>query len=259
MGVGRFNSPQAHAEFDHVYDAALRVLPAASATHDVPTEFGSVRVYRFGPAEGTPLGEPGRSTQTASLDDGADQAAWLDAVFAALDLRGIHLVGVSFGGWLACNQAVRAPGRLASVSLLDPANTLGRFPPRLLFRSALAALPMVSRWGRPAFQSWVAGGARIPAGDPVAEVIDAGMKHFHMAVPMPRYFTDEQLRSIPIPVLALIAGRSVMHDATAARARAEALIPNVRAEVWPAATHAISAESATEVDKRVLRFVDDEV
>ena len=32
-----------------------------------------------------------------------------------------HLVGFSYGGWIAMNQAIRAPGRVASVTLLDPA------------------------------------------------------------------------------------------------------------------------------------------
>lgn len=32
----------------------------------------------------------------------------------------MHLVGSSYGGWLALNQAHRSPDRLASVTLLDP-------------------------------------------------------------------------------------------------------------------------------------------
>jgi pimeloyl-ACP methyl ester carboxylesterase len=32
----------------------------------------------------------------------------------------VHLVGHSFGGWLAANYAVRDPERLASLSLLEP-------------------------------------------------------------------------------------------------------------------------------------------
>jgi pimeloyl-ACP methyl ester carboxylesterase len=35
--------------------------------------------------------------------------------------RPAHLVGFSYGGWVAMNQAIHAPGRVASITLLDPA------------------------------------------------------------------------------------------------------------------------------------------
>jgi pimeloyl-ACP methyl ester carboxylesterase len=201
------------------------------------------------------LGEPGRSVQTAPIRDAADQAAWLSGVLTTLDLDQVHVAGVSFGGWLACNLAVRTPDRLASCIVLDPAATLGRFPASLLLRATLVALPVVSRWTRPSFLRWTAGGAEVPPDDPVAAVIDAGLRDYRIALPVPAVFTAEQLRSIRVPVLALVAGRSVMHDPEAAYARARTLIPKVEAELWPSATHAIAGESPAAVNERVLRFV----
>jgi pimeloyl-ACP methyl ester carboxylesterase len=287
--VGGFKSAQARAAFDAAYDAGMRTLPEPAVIRDVATGFGSVRVYRFGPADGRPivllpgragtavmwrpnlaalsahhpvyamdlLGEPGRSVQTTPLRGAPDQAAWLHAVLCELDLREAHVVGVSFGGWLAGNLAVRAPSRLASVSLLDPAHTLGRFPAALLWRAALATLPMIAHWARPAFLSWISGGVPVPADDPVADVIDAGIRGYRIAAPWPAYFTDEQLRSIRVPVLAVVAGRSVIHRATAAYARARTQIVNAQAELWPDATHAITGEFADEINARVLRFVEE--
>ncbi|WP_405607043.1 hypothetical protein OG292_00370 [Streptomyces sp. NBC_01511] len=52
-------------------------------------------------------------------------------------------------------------------------------------------------------------------------------------------------------MLTLIAGRSVMHDARRAAARARDLLPDVRAELWPTATHAIAGEDATKVNARM--------
>ena len=53
-------------------------------------------------------------------------AAWLDELLGQLGAgphgdRPAHLVGLSYGGWIAMNQAIRAPGRVASLTLLDPA------------------------------------------------------------------------------------------------------------------------------------------
>jgi pimeloyl-ACP methyl ester carboxylesterase len=113
---------------------------------------------------------------------------------------------------------------------------------------------VISRWTRPAFLSWISGGAKVPQGDPVAEVITAGIHDFNITLPTPRPFTDEQLRSIQVPMLVIIGGRSVIHDPRAAHTRS-ALIPHVQAELWPAATHALSGELAAEVNERVLRFI----
>jgi pimeloyl-ACP methyl ester carboxylesterase len=216
----------------------------------VPTGFGTVRVYRFGAADGPPmvllpgraatsviwrpnlaalaerhavytvepLGEAGGSEQTAPPGNGQDHAAWLGQTLAGLGLEGVHLVGHSIGGWLAANLAARDASRLASVSLLDPMCTLGRFPLPLLVRSALAT---VSRRGRQSFQTWVNGGQPAPPGDPVAAVVDTGMRTYRAAMSVPEYPTDDRLRSIGVATLVLVAGRSVMHDPRAAHARAE--------------------------------------
>ncbi|MGI5199043.1 alpha/beta fold hydrolase [Streptomyces sp. CA-288835] len=287
MALGRFVSPQARLEYDAAYDRAFAALPEPTGQHDIVTEFGTARVYRFGEPGPAPvmllpgragtavmwepnlaafaahrpvyavdlIGEPGRSEQTAPIRGAADQAAWLTTVLDTLQPRQVHLVGYSFGGWLAANLAVRAPQRLASVTLIDPVQTFARFPLALLARSTLTLIPGIRRWARPSFLRWISDNAEVAADDPVATLIDEGMRTFRFALPTPTVFTGAQLRSLTVPVLTLIAGRSVMHDARRAAARARALLPDVRAELWPSATHAIAGEAATEVNTRVLEFL----
>jgi len=62
--------------------------------------------------------------------------------------------------------------------------------------------------------------------------VSAGSSDFVLRSPMPRVFTDAQLRSLDIPVLTFLAGRSVMHDAGRAAARARDLLPNGQIELW---------------------------
>ncbi|MFT8246955.1 alpha/beta fold hydrolase [Roseomonas sp. BN140053] len=62
---------------------------------------------------------------------GKDAPSWLDTVndmayfyldvLAALELRGVHLVGASLGGWIAAELAVRNTSRLASLTLAGAA------------------------------------------------------------------------------------------------------------------------------------------
>ena len=66
------------------------------------------------------LGDAGLSVQIRRIRDAADQADWLDQVLVQLPVRSVHLVGHSFGGWLAANYAVRHPERVQTLTLLDP-------------------------------------------------------------------------------------------------------------------------------------------
>ncbi|GAA4095514.1 alpha/beta fold hydrolase [Actinomadura miaoliensis] len=287
--VGRFTSAAAERRFRAAYAEGMRLLPAPTETHDVGTAFGDVRVYRFGAASGVPLvllhgrngttiswrpnieplarrrtvfsvdllGEPGASVQTAPIRDAADQAAWLDQTLAGLGLDRVHLVGVSIGGWTACNIAVRRPQRVASATLLDPAATLARMPLALVLRTIPTLVPFLSRRATPRFLRYVDGQGGEPLADPVGRVIDAAMSGFRTAVPQPALFGDDQLRSLSVPVLAIVAGRSVIHDPRTAYERARTLIPDVRAELWPEATHAVSGQCAARVNDRVLAFTAD--
>jgi pimeloyl-ACP methyl ester carboxylesterase len=289
MKLGGFTSPRAEREYDAVYERGLAALPERTGQRDVTTAFGTARVYRFGTGTAVPavllpgragtavmwqpnlaawsrrgpvyavdlIGEPGRGEQTAPIRDGADQARWLAATLEALGHETVHLIGYSFGGWLAANYAARAADGLASLTLIDPVRTFGELPVALLLRTTLALVPGVRRWGRPAFTRWISGGARVAPGDPVAAVIDAGMRTYRIRLPTPELPADERLRSIGVPVLALIAGNSVIHDAGKAAARARAQLPHAQVEVWPGATHAIAGESAAAVNERVLTFLDE--
>ena len=89
-----------------------------------------------------------------------------------------------------------------------------------------------------------------------AALIDAGAKDFTLRTPMPKLFSDEQLRGIDVPVLALIAGRSVMLNPARAVARARELLVRGEIELWPDASHAINGEYPDEIAQRAGRFWD---
>ena len=92
---------------------------------------------------------------------------------------------------------------------------------------------------------------------PEAALISAGSTDFVLQSPMPKLFTDDQLRSLDIPVLALIAGRSVIHDAARAAERARNLLPRGQVELWPDASHAINGEYPAGITERAGSFWDD--
>lgn len=63
----------------------------------------------------------GRSDTPAWLDNMSDMTFFYLDLIEQLDLRGIHLVGNSLGGWLAAEIAVRNADRLKTLTLVSPA------------------------------------------------------------------------------------------------------------------------------------------
>ena len=281
--VGHFTSAEGRDRFRAAYDAAMRELPAPDAVLDVRTGYGVVRMYRFdgpdptavplvllpGRASASPmwadnvpplralrtvyaidlLGEPGASIQDRPIETDADQAAWLAEALAALPGGRAHVLGVSIGGWTAANLAIRAPEHVASVILLDPVMTFGPLAPEAVVRSIPASVPWLPRRWRDGFTSWTAGGAPV-ADVPVAEMIEAGLRTYRLALPTPTRLPAERLR---VPALAIMAGRSVMHDAAAGAETARRA--GVRVLTYPEASHAINGEYPERIAADVAAFL----
>lgn len=267
----------------------MAASPEPVETCDVATRFGVTRVYRHGPDRGSPivllhafwatsamwapnvaalaahhpvycldvLGQPGASVQTTPLRTADDCAAWLDDVLTARDLRSVHLVGCSYGGWLAFNQAIHASERLATITLIEPANVLARS--RLKFKFTVAALlPVAPRTLTRRAMAWAFGQPAV--GDPMHPIVDlivAGTHDFRAlgTSPAPCHPDDSVLASLHTPTLVLLGGRSVYHDAAAAASRARRHLSAAEVELWPTASHAVAAERADEVNDRILTFV----
>ena len=160
--VGHFPSAEGRDRFVAAYDQAMAELPRPTATLDVRTTYGIVRLYRFAGAEpdraplvlvpgraaASPLwadnlpdllrlrtvytidllGEPSMRVQACPIDDHQDQASWFHQVLLQLPERQVHLVGYSIGGWTAANAAIRQPEKIAGVTLIDPAVTFADLP-----------------------------------------------------------------------------------------------------------------------------------
>lgn len=290
--VGHFVDDVGYDGWSHflpAYVAGMAETPSPSAIHDVSTSFGSVRVYRFdGAGSGIPvvllpgrtastpmwadnlpgvlasrtaycvdtLGEAGLSVQTAPIASAADQARWLGETLAGLGLARAHLLGVSIGGWAAVNLAVHDPHRVASLALLDPAMTFAPVPLRTMLLAALMTSPGVPEALRRRIMRWISGGAEVDDTEPVARLIAAAAIDFVINLPTPKRFSDDQLRALDVPVLAVLAGRSVMLNATSAATRARTLLRDATVEVWPDASHAINGEFPERIAETAGRFWD---
>ncbi|MET9020973.1 alpha/beta hydrolase [Actinopolymorpha sp. NPDC004070] len=273
--VGHWDGAEGRARFRSAYDAAFAELPEPARTVDVRTDYGVVRVYRFagtgnakaplvllpGRSSGSPvwagnlpsllrlgdvytvdlLGEPGMSVQERPIGTDADQAAWLHQTLDALPETSFHVVGLSIGGWTAVNLALHRPEHLATLTLVDPVFVFAGMPVATILRSLPASLPWLPKSWRDGFNSYTAGGA--PVEDvPVAAMIEAGMRHYTLRLPQPRRISEERLAALDLPTLAIIAGRSVMHDPEVAARTASRALRHGTTRVYPDASHAVNGE-----------------
>jgi pimeloyl-ACP methyl ester carboxylesterase len=189
---------------------------------------------------------------------GVDLAEWLDDVLASLDVRGAHLVGLSYGGWVALNQACRTPDRVASVTAVDPIGAIGRahatFLLKILPDSILASVAK-SDHALHRLLRRLNNGTK-PA-QPMLDLSVAGLRTFRAQQPYPRRISDEDLKAIGIPTLLLFCGSSPVNHAPRASRRARDLIAGVVTEVVPDAGHMLPVEQPALFAGRVLGFIDD--
>lgn len=290
--VGHFTSGDAKDRFVAAYDAAMAELPPPDETLDVRTGYGVVRLYRFdttgggepgaaplvllpGRSSGSPLwadnlpslraistvytvdllGEPGLSVQDRPIGSDAEQAEWLAQALDALPHEQVHVVGVSIGGWTAVNLALHEPDGLASLTLLDPVQVFAGLSGEAVVRSVPASVPWFPKSWRDSFASWTAGGAPVED-EPVAAMIEAGMQTYRIVLPAPSRVAEDELARLDLPVLAILAEESVMHDAAAAAAVAERTLVDGRVEVYEGASHAVNGEEPERIARDVARLVD---
>ncbi|MHA4088902.1 alpha/beta fold hydrolase [Bacillus cereus] len=289
--VDHFTSEKGKEDFQIAYDESMALLPKPNDTKNIKTKYGTIRAYYFtkeenkhkepilllpGRGASTPmwvpnleglrekrpvytidlLGEPGMSVQTKVIENQKQQAEWLNEVIEGLGLERVHIVGVSIGGWTTMNLARYNPEHIATASLLDPVFVFAQISIKMILASIPASVPIVPKFLREKMLSYVAGGAEASDDEPIAKLIESGMRNYKLKTPAPDLFSKEDLKNIDIPVLALIAEKSTMHDSVKAVETGKKYVKDIDIVNWKNASHAINGEFSNEVNARILDFVE---
>ncbi len=260
---GSWVSDAAREKFMAAYERAFALWPQPCEEFDIETATATTRVHAYRPhpggepvvllhgagynasswyphvaalAEAGPVygidmpGDPNPSVPRAPLTPPASCAAWLDELLGQLSDRPAHLVGLSYGGWVAMNQAIRAPGRVASLTLLDPAGLTqldARFY-RWLTISGLASLtPMPLRRH---LARWLDSPVMLER--ELMTLMWAGSRGYRMEPKFPGILTDDQLRAISVPALLVTGARSALITPAQARDRGS-LMPHAQVAIVP--------------------------
>jgi pimeloyl-ACP methyl ester carboxylesterase len=195
-------------------------------------------------------GDPNPSVWREPLTPPAACAAWLEELLGQLGDRPAHLVGLSYGGWVAMNQAIRAPGRVASVTLLDPAG-LTRLDARFWWwftisgLATLTPMPLRRRLAR-----WLDSPAMLDR--ELMTLMWAGSRGYRMEPKFPAILTDDELRAIDLPVLLITGARSALVTPAQARARGS-LMPRAEVAIVPGSHGGFSRIDA--LNEKIAAFI----
>jgi pimeloyl-ACP methyl ester carboxylesterase len=204
------------------------------------------------------IGGAGRSVVVHPPKSKADLAGWLNSVLDALRITQAHILGHSYGGWLALNFALSAPERTKRLILLAPVG-LQPFVSQFWLRG-IPAMLFPRRSFITGFMKWMTVEGFV-VNELFVEQFVLGMQTFRPRCQiraLPTVFTDDELRQIKAHTLLLIGGKEVIYDPEVAVKRAKQLIPNIEAEVVPNASHGLPMEQAEWVNERILEFLNQE-
>ena len=275
-------------QYQSAYDAVLAQWPVPVDVLELPSEYGTTRVNACGPASAPPLVllpggfatsmvwfgnvaalsrthrvyavdvicDQGRSVNSGTpVDSLPTLMAWLDTVFDGLGIDNgeAALCGHSYGSWIALQYALHAPSKVSRLALLDPSQCFAGFDLGFLFRSLPALL-------HPTPRRVLANLARETDG---AELDPAwlALQQAGALAPRPKIVTARRpaaqaLRTLTMPVLVVLAGRSKVHSIARVEAGARAAIPDLTVRTLPEATHfTLFAEQAEAVNHELLAFL----
>lgn len=253
--MGIYKSDEGRAIVERQYRAVLQRWPVPNRQLTIPTREGDTFVIVSGAANAIPvvlfhgsgtnsavwirdiaqwaqtfrvyavdmIGEPGLSAPSRPSLRSDAHASWLDDVWDHFAITRAHLVGMSLGGWLALDYAIRRPDRVASLSLVAPSG-IGQQNRLLLVKVGL--LKMLGRWGLNRSLQLVAGRTRMPR--EMADALTTRFQHFRPRMERLPIRTDQELASLAMPVQLILGGRDTLIRSAETRARMEQCAPNLR-------------------------------
>jgi len=274
-----FKSPQAAQRFREAYLEILAMWPVPNTHRRVETREGETFVIASGPEDAPPvvllhgtmansatwirevalwsqafrvyavdiIGDAGFSAPSRPKLASDTHVLWLDDVLAGLGVGAASLVGLSFGGWLALDYAIRRPARVRSLVLMAPGG-IGRQRNVLLWALPLLCL---GPWGARKVRERIIGRGPADPSPQVQRFSDFMALIFRTMRPrteaLPRV-DDAALKRLAMPLLVILGGRDVMVDSPGIRDRVTRCIPSAEIIYLSEARHYLGDQSVPVMD-----------
>ena len=288
-----FRSERAKAEYHALYLERAKKWPVASETRLIDTPSGQTFVRVSGRMTDPPLillpGSRGTSLswipniaalsaqyRTYALDSiydfglsvsrrniekPDDIVTWLHEVLVELVSEvPVNLIGLSYGGWVVSQYAIRFPERVRKAVLLAPALTVLPVSFALIFRMLLSRIPLPGF--RKQFYYWLlqdsaqsGESGKAAVDEAIADWIVAERCFGSLPAIPPTVLADTALRNFSVPSLFLVGEHEKVYSAPKAVSRLNRLAPQIKTGIIPHAGHDLSFVQAELVTKRILDFL----
>lgn len=281
--TGGFRSPEAQAHFMQLFQRGMSTWPDHEELK-VPTSFGLTAVHAAGRPGAIPLvllhgmaatsaswgpfvkhwsaerrvyavdtiTDAGLSIQQVPITFPPLFASWLEQTLDMLGLTRVHLLGLSYGGWAALNQAVYAPDRLQSVIAVEPAASINGLPRGYLART-LPLLWRSSRRTQTRALTYLLGQA--PRGL-YGDIMYAALDDFAAGgFVFPQLLVDAQLARIRTSTMIVLGARSPISDVPRARTRLARHVPAAELRVIENCGHGVTIDAPERLASWVSDYV----
>lgn len=278
-----YRTPEGAAEVSRLYEAVLAEWPVPIERRTVLTNQGETFVLIGGPEAATPLlllhgsaansaswigdfgswsehfrvfavdiiGEPGRSAPLRPPPGTEAYAEWLGEVMDGLGISSAAVLGLSLGGWLALDFAIRRPHRVNKLVLISPGGVARN---RNILIWALPLL-LLGSWGRRKMLERIGGEAMTSPAfteSSIGRLSAAIFRHFKPRTERLPTPGPEALRGLGMPVMAVLGGKDVFIHANESRAILEANVPRLTMRYLPEGLHFLPGQAGA-----VLEFLRD--
>ena len=289
-----FRSAKAKEMYLESYDRMAKQWPVVSETRIVKTSCGDTFVRISGPADGPPLVllpganatslmwfpniealsesfrtyavdniyDFGSSVFTRRFKTSDDFVEWLDELFKSLELGDrINLIGLSYGGWLTSQYAIRFPERIDKIVLLAPAATVLPFRTEFLKHATLSLIPHRKYVKKTMFRVLEDLVNKDEAGRAMAEEqveqMFLSQRCFKpKMLPGPTVLTDIELQNLNVPTLYLVGENEKIYSPQEAIQRLNRISPQINTALIPNAGHDLTVVQSDMVNKIILNFLE---
>ncbi|MGK7874743.1 MAG: alpha/beta fold hydrolase [Xenococcaceae cyanobacterium] len=291
-----FRSPEAKKQFLLSYDTRAERWPVPSETATIETSYGQTFVRMSGPPEGSPIvllhghsenglnwlpniedlsqsyrtyavdiiSDPGRSVYTKVMKSSDDYTTWLDELFDGLGLKqGINLVGLSYGGWLASQYALRFPQRLNKIVLMAPGGLAPYSLKFLMLAMPLSIFGFRSKFLFKRFTRWMFDDFFL-INEKGEEKFDEWFEFLYLGLrshkPQPilfaKVFTDTELNKLQMSTLFLTGENEIIYSVKKTIERIRNVAPGIQIKVIKNAGHDLPFAQPQKVNRAILDFLD---
>jgi pimeloyl-ACP methyl ester carboxylesterase len=279
-----------------MYEALLRKWPVKFESLRIATRYGLTHVIASGPREAPALvllhafqatalawranvedlslryrvyavdiiGQGGRSASSRPLRKRQDFADWMCELFDALGIRRAALVGNSYGGFLALNQASLAPERVKQVVMINPGGTFVSFFPhilKMLWFRLLQDVHLRPKRSKPDIAKVLGRNVQLRPDEAEWAALVALVSFNRQVRPnatFPIVLSTSELRAIRQPVMLLMGDNELLYDPHETLRLAMQRMPSLQAQMVPGAHHMAAMAKPGEVNELIVRFLGQE-